>query len=106
MKNAEKKMKLFLNKVDFQDPRYCIIPNYSAKNTKDSKVIFDNLAKQMSNKVKWVASIQCLNDLNESKIIEIGPGKVLSGLIKRISNNFTIFNINSIEDLNNFAKEI
>jgi [acyl-carrier-protein] S-malonyltransferase len=60
----------------------------------------------MSNKVRWVESIECLDNLNENKIIEIGPGNVLSGLIKRISKNFTIFNINSIDDLYNFANEL
>jgi len=47
-----------------------------------------------------------MENLNESKIIEIGPGNVLSGLIKRISNKFTLFNINSVEDLYNFVNEV
>ena len=64
--------------------------------------LFNNLSKQMSNKVRWVESIKCLENLNETKIIEIGPGKVLSGLIKRISNNFIVRNINSIKDLEYF----
>ena len=106
MKNAEEKMKSLLNKVNFHNSSYYIISNFSAKETKDSKIIYNNLTKQMSNKVRWVESIKCLENLNESKIIEIGPGNVLSGLIKRISNNFTLFNINSVEDLYNFAKEV
>jgi|TARA_B100001964_G_scaffold45104_1_gene50191 [acyl-carrier-protein] S-malonyltransferase len=106
MKNAENKMILSLNKVTFQNPSYYIISNFSAKDTRDSKIIFYNLTKQMSNKVRWVESIECLDNLNENKIIEIGPGNVLSGLIKRISKNFTIFNINSIDDLYNFANEL
>ena len=56
---------------------------------------------KMSNKVKWVESIKCLESLKETNIIEIGPGKVLTGLIKRISNKFTLSNINSIKDLEN-----
>lgn len=106
MKNAEEKMKLLLNKVNFQNPSYYIISNFSAKETKDSKIIYSNLSKQMSNKVRWVESIECLENLNESEIIEIGPGNVLSGLIRRISNKFTLFNINSVEDLYNFVKEV
>ena len=66
---------------------------------KKSRVLFDNLSKQMSNKVRWVESIKCLDNLNETKIIEIGPGKVLSGLIKRISKNFIVNNINCVNDL-------
>ena len=102
MKKAEKKMKKFLSKVDFKDPSYPVISNFSAKDSKKSRVLFDNLSKQMSNKVRWVESIKCLDNLNETKIIEIGPGKVLSGLIKKISNNFIVNNINCIKDLEYF----
>ena len=106
MKNAEEKMKSLLNKVAFQNSSYYVISNFSAKETKDSEIIYDNLTKQMSNKVRWLESIKCLENLNESKIVEIGPGNVLSGLVKRISNKFSLFNISSVEDLYNFAKEI
>ena len=102
MKKAEKKMKKFLSKVDFKDPSYPVISNFSAKDSKKSRVLFDNLSKQMSNKVRWVESIKCLDNLNETKIIEIGPGKVLSGLIKKISNNFIVNNVNCIKDLEYF----
>ena len=95
-----------ISKIKFQNPSYSIISNFSAKETKDSKIIFNNLIKQMSSKVRWVESVKCLESLNENKIIEIGPGNILSSLIKRISNNFTLFNINSIEDLYNFANEV
>ena len=58
-----------------------------------------NLQKQMANKVNWTKSILKLEGLGEKKIIEIGPGKVLSGLINRISRNFDIKSINQISDL-------
>ena len=106
MKNAEEKMKSLLKEVNFHNSSYYIISNFSAKETKDSKIIYNNLTKQMSNKVRWVESIKCLENLNESKIIEIGPGNVLSGLVRRISNKFTLFNINSVEDLYNFVNEV
>ena len=54
----------------------------------------------MANKVNWTKSIKKLEETGVKKIIEIGPGKVLSGLIKRISNNFDIVSINNISDLN------
>ena len=53
----------------------------------------------MANKVQWTQSIRELENNNQKKIIEIGPGKVLSGLIKRISSNFDIKSINEISDL-------
>ena len=59
-----------------------------------------NLQNQMANKVNWTQSIKKLEEIGENKIIEIGPNKILSGLIKRISNNFDIKSINKISDLN------
>ena len=56
----------------------------------------------MANKVNWTQGIHTLESIGEKKIIEIGPGKVLSGLIKRISNNFDIISINEITDLNKY----
>ena len=53
----------------------------------------------MANKVNWTQSIKNLEATGENKIIEIGPGKVLSGLIRRISNNFDIKSINQVLDL-------
>ena len=101
MKNAEKEMKTHLNKIQFKKPIYPIISNYDAKCSANPEIIFNNLSNQMSNKVKWVESIKCLESLKETNIIEIGPGKILTGLIKRISNKFTLSNINSIKDLEN-----
>ena len=105
MKDAESKMLSFLNSIKFKDPKSNIISNYSADYSNDSNVIFDNLSKQMSNKVKWVGSIKCLETMNETKIIEIGPGKVLSGLINRISNNFDIISIDNLKDMEKFINE-
>ena len=99
MKTAEEKMKHKLSSINFVNSVYSVVSNYSAGATRDKNVIFDNLSKQMSNKVKWTKSIKLLENLNERKFIEIGPGKILSGLIKRISSNFTLYNFNNIKDI-------
>ena len=84
-------MKMNLSKINFKDATYPIISNFSATANNDRiKEIYNNLIKQMSNKVKWTESIKLLENMNESNIIEIGPGKVLNGLIKRISSSFKI----------------
>ena len=106
MKDSENKLKEFLESVDFNKPICSIISNYSGKSTLDPNTIFSNLSNQMSNKVRWVDSIKTLESLNEKKIIEIGPGKVLSNLIKRISNNFDILNINEINDYKKLINEL
>ena len=53
----------------------------------------------MANKVNWTLSVKKLEDIGEKNILEIGPNKVLSGLINRISKNFNIKSINTVSDL-------
>ena len=99
MKTAEEKMKNHLSSVNFENSFYTIVSNFSARATTDKNVIFDNLSRQMSSRVKWTESIKLLENLGERNIIEIGPGKVLTGLIKRISSKFSIHNFNNINDI-------
>lgn len=100
MLEAQNKLSLEIKKTNFVSSKVPIISNYNAALNSNSNDIVDALLKQMANKVNWTKSVKRLEDLNENKIIEIGPGKVLSGLIKRISNKFDIVSINKIEDLN------
>ena len=106
MKTAEIKLKDYLSTFNFINPIYNIVSNFSAGATKDKNVIFNNLSKQMSNQVKWTESIQLLENFNENNIIEVGPGNILSGLIKRISSKFTLHNFNDIKDIESIKNVI
>ena len=101
MKTAEEKMLTYLKKIKFNSSNINIISNYSAESSNNISIISQNLFKQMSSKVRWVESIKTLENLKEDTIIEIGPGKVLSGLIKRINKKFKLINFNSINDIEN-----
>ena len=105
MVDAEKKMSSYIDKISFKSPLNNIISNYSAINSNDKNVLKKNLSKQMSNRVRWVESIKCLERTEEKSIIEIGPGKILSGLIKRISNKFDIINIDNVDSFKKFINE-
>jgi len=76
-----------------------IISNYDANINIEIDKVKSSLKKQMANKVKWTDSITKLEQTGVKKIIEIGPGKVLSGLIMRITRNFDIISIDKIADL-------
>ena len=99
MKSAEDEMIQYIDEIKFKNPTIPIISNFTANSSIDLPLIIQNLKNQMSNRVRWVESIQRLESIKENNIIEIGPGKVLSGLIKRISNNFDINSIDVISDL-------
>ena len=106
MNEAENKMKEFIFNTDFKESPISIISNYSGKISNNREHILENLMKQMSNRVRWVESINSLKEINEKNIIEIGPGKVLSGLIRRIDVIFDIKNIDKISDIEKIKNEL
>ena len=102
MNEAKEKLIDFINNINFNDSLISIISNYTGNVCNSKKEIIQNLCNQMSNRVRWVESIRILEKLHILNIIEIGPGKVLSGLIKRTSNKFNIKNIETIKDIEKF----
>ncbi len=102
MLEAQKKLNIEIDNIKFLSSNYEIISNYDASINSDTNKIISCLKNQMANRVKWTDSIKKLEDTNTTNIIEIGPGKVLSGLISRITNKFDIKTIDKIVDLNKF----
>ena len=99
MIEAQNKLNMEIDKIILLDPVCSIISNFDASINNSAKNIIKNLKLQMSNRVRWTESILNLEKSGENQIIEIGPGKVLSSLIKRISKKFDIISINNIQDL-------
>ena len=99
MNNATKIMTEELNKLNFKNGQNKLISNVTANEIKDSDELKNLLIKQIENRVRWRESVVNMikNDVNH--FIEIGPGKVLSGLIKRISREVKIDSINSQSDI-------
>lgn len=99
MLEAQEDLSEEIEKLNFIENNIKIISNYDANIHKDNIIIKKNLQNQMANKVNWTSSIKKLEEVGENNIIEIGPNKVLSGLINRISKNFVIKSINKVSDL-------
>ena len=104
MIEAQKKLSFEIDKINFVNPSCAIVSNFDASINKSINKIIENLKLQMSNRVRWTESIKNIEEKGENQIIEIGPGKVLSGLIKRITNKFDIISINNIQDLEQLKK--
>ena len=104
MTQAQEKLNLDIDLLNFSENKIRIISNYDANIYTENASIKKNLKFQMANKVKWTESIKKLEEIKEKNIIEIGPSKVLSGLINRISKTFNIKSINEIEDLSKWMK--
>ena len=82
---------------DFQTP---LISNVTATEIQDKVSLKDLLVKQIESRVRWRESVLYMINNGVNQFIEIGPGKVLSGLIKRIDKNVKISAINKEEDIN------
>ena len=100
MKSATEKMKEEIEKVEFNKPEINIISNVTAQATNDPNNIKKLLIDQIERPVRWREIVINMIDSNVEKFIEIGPGKVLSGLVKRINNNVELIQVNELEDVN------
>ncbi len=101
MSPATKIMKEKITRTNFSIPNNKIVSNVTAESTKDPSMIKKLLIEQIEKPVRWRESIINMIENGTQKFIEIGPGKVLSGLVKRIDKNVQLIQINNITDLNN-----
>ena len=85
MNNATKIMTKELNKLNFKDGQNKLISNVTANEIKDLEELKNLLIKQIENRVRWRESVINMIKNGVNHFIEIGPGKVLSGLVKKIS---------------------
>ena len=101
MSNATKIMTEELNKLDFKKSVSKLISNVTAEEIINIEELKNLLIRQIENRVRWRESVTNMikNDINH--FIEIGPGKVLSGLVKRINREVKIDTINTQEDIKN-----
>jgi [acyl-carrier-protein] S-malonyltransferase len=87
--------------TNFLKPQPNIISNVTAKNEMDINKIKPLLVDQITSRVRWRESVDFMIKQGITNFLEIGPGKVLSGLVKKISRNVEVSNINKIEDIKN-----
>ena len=105
MNSAAIEMKKKIDKINFRQPDYEIISNVTSLPTNNPDDIKDLLVQQIYSKVRWRESMLFIGDKKINDFIEIGPGKVLTGLVKRILPNSNSFSINSIDDIKKLNNE-
>jgi len=99
MNKATLIMKEEIRKLNFKEPKNILISNVTGKKISNSNELKDLLVKQIESRVRWRESVLLMIDKGINQFIEIGPGKVLSGLIKRIDRNVKVSAINTEEDI-------
>jgi [acyl-carrier-protein] S-malonyltransferase len=106
---AGKRLAEDLNKVNVTDPRIPVVANVSADLVCTGQEVKDSLIRQVYSPVRWEESILKLISLGVDTFVEVGPGKVLSGLIKKISREVKILNIEdraSLEKILALTREV
>ena len=99
MKNASKIMQNEIQKCDFKNPKNTLISNVTSQEVNDASLLKELLVKQIESRVRWRENVNLMLEKKVNQFIEIGPGKVLSGLVKRIDKNVITSSINSEEDI-------
>ena len=99
MKNATKIMRNEIQKLDFQESKKQLISNVTAKEILNKEELKMLLIDQIENRVRWRESVDFMIKNGVNHFIEIGPGKVLTGLIKRIDKNVKTNTINTESDI-------
>ena len=88
-----------IEKLNFKEPSNILISNVTGKEISNTNELKDLLVKQIESRVRWRESVTRMIEKGVNQFIEIGPGKVLSGLVKRIDKNVKVSAINTEEDI-------
>ena len=105
MKEAAIEFKEFLSSINFAKPIFPVVQNFEAIPYDDEEKIKEGLFHQLFNPVKWTQSMEFMSEKKINTFLEIGPGKVLTSLSKRINRASNNISIDSMESIENF-KEI
>ncbi len=103
MSPASAGLKEVLNSISFDTAKIPLVANTSASPLTNPQDIKSELACQLTGGVQWQKSIENMIAAGVNTFVEIGPGKVLAGLIKRINRSVSIYNINDTASIQNFS---
>ncbi|MBS24842.1 MAG: malonyl CoA-acyl carrier protein transacylase, partial [Gammaproteobacteria bacterium] len=103
---AAEKLEEELMEVQMNAPSIPVVQNVNAGIAKEPAEIKENLIKQLSRPVLWLNSVQLIHKTGVNKVVECGPGKVLSGLIRRIESEIQCFGSDSNANLDSAVAEM
>ncbi len=99
MNHAKTGLEEVLRKVTIQKPQGTFIPNVTGEPVNDPEVIRTLLAKQLTSPVQWIKTMETVSKFEAMELLELGPGRVLKGLAKKINSNLNVISVEKREDL-------
>jgi [acyl-carrier-protein] S-malonyltransferase len=106
MSGAASEFAQLLESVDFAEAKFEVVQNFDARGTANALQLKEKLAKQMESPVRWTSCVEYLVAQGVDTIVEIGPGKVLTGLVKKIDESVRVYNVFDSESLKLTAQSI
>ncbi len=99
MMPAQERLEVDLQSLNYGEFRFPIVQNVNASENSDSSAVSDALTRQVSSPVRWVESVNKLASLGVETFVELGPGKVLTGLVRQIDRELRGLNVENTESL-------
>ncbi|MCO7127969.1 ACP S-malonyltransferase [Sporolactobacillus shoreicorticis] len=106
MKPAAEKMREVLDALPIKDALVPVIANSTALEETTAEEIRNHLIEHLYSPVRWTESVERLNQLGVDTFVEVGPGKVLSGLIRKINRKLTVYQVSDAESLINVSEKL
>ena len=105
MISARDKLKEYIEKIQISQPNLAFVSNVDAKLQNDPAIIKENLITQVNSKTRWEESIKVVAGNGVKLFIEIGPGQVLKGLLKKIDPKLEVKNISTYQDIQSLSTQ-
>jgi len=106
MKPAEERLKPLLDDAPFKDLWMSLVSNVDASPIGTATAVRNALVRQVASPVRWVESVQKMVSMGVRRFVEIGPGAVLTGLIKRIDPSVELINISDVPSIEKFLESM
>jgi len=106
MKSAQDKLAAVLARTEFRTPRMPVISNFAARAVGDAADVRETLEKQVTGAVRWSESVQLLIGEGNNRFLELGPGRVLAGLMGRIAKGVSVMSVEDAEGVAEAAAEL
>jgi [acyl-carrier-protein] S-malonyltransferase len=106
MKPAAERLEPILDAAPFKDLWCSLVSNVDASPIGTATAVRNALVRQVASPVRWVESVQKMVSMGVKRVVEIGPGTVLTGLVKRIDPSVELFNVSDVPSLQNFLEKV
>jgi len=106
MQPAQDQLKLALEQLEFSDPKFPVYANVDAEPVRDGAGARDALVRQVSSPVRWEQSMRNMIESGIETFVEIGPGRVLAGLSRRIRRDVRVLGVSGVEGVEKVVKEL